>query len=825
MDPLAPESKPGTEAELLAALPAGSRVMPIETRRVDLKTATGIGEIDGIFVDASTDLTDGIVTILRGRAPAAADEIAVSPPALERIGGRFGGTVTSADGTTTYRIVGLFEEPDNLGERLLLPPDPNPTKGNIATWLVDTPGPVTWAEVQRLNQLGIVVNSRELFLHPITDYNLLDGLPQPAPVQGLTPTVLVSGLALLEIILMAGPAFAVSARRRQRQLALVAANGGTPAHIRRIVLADGVFLGLIGAAVGIAAGLVAAVLGRPYVETHLANFRAGGYRVYPTALAGIVVLAIVTGVLAALVPAFITARQNVVSSLAGRRGITRSRKRWLALGLAGAGAGTAIVIYGTLQVSQNVILGGLIVGELGLVLCTPSLVGLIARIGRILPLAPRIALRDAARNRAAAAPAISAVMAAVAGSVALGLYFDSSAAQQRTEYRQTLPLGAVQVYLPEPMMPEQAQSSGGEPVTVMTPAEIETAVRSAVAVTGVGQVGRATCRAGVTDHWCALPVYQAPSRVCPYAAELARVHVLTKQQQRAARQDPRCQNSRYYNGQGGDAVVSDGSNLAVITGAVGDDLSAAVAMLRSGGAVVSDPELIENGKVSLGVINIDSNKGPDGDPYVTAPRHEVPGYLMTTGVVGSAIVPPSLVDSLGLGTTPAYLVAATSRMPTVAEQDHLSAMLMRGQAYAQVERGPRLEFDPRLWILIAASALITLAAAAIGTGLAAADGRADLSTLAAVGASPRVRRGLSLSQSGVIAGLGSVLGAAAGLGAAVAVLSALNFQWNDVWPGPALMPLQIPWLSLAMSLLVIPAIAMLGAGLLTRSRLPIERRE
>jgi len=41
-----------------------------------------------------------------------------------------------------------------------------------------------------------------------------------------------------------------------------------------------------------------------------------------------------------------------------------------------------------------------------------------------------------------------------------------------------------------------------------------------------------------------------------------------------------------------------------------------------------------------------------------------------------------------------------------------------------------------------------LAAAAIATGLATADGRADLATLGAVGASPRVRRLMSLSQSG-----------------------------------------------------------------------------
>lgn len=62
----------------------------------------------------------------------------------------------------------------------------------------------------------------------------------------------------------------------------------------------------------------------------------------------------------------------------------------------------------------------------------------------------------------------------------------------------------------------------------------------------------------------------------------------------------------------------------------------------------------------------------------------------------------------------------------------------------------------------------------------AADGRADLSTLAAVGASPRVRRALSMSQSAVIAGIGSLLGAAAGLGGAIAVLAALNRGLADV---------------------------------------------
>ena len=58
----------------------------------------------------------------------------------------------------------------------------------------------------------------------------------------------------------------------------------------------------------------------------------------------------------------------------------------------------------------------------------------------------------------------------------------------------------------------------------------------------------------------------------------------------------------------------------------------------------------------------------------------------------------------------------------------------------------------------------------------------------------------------------------------IAVLIALNQQYADIWPGPTPFPLAMPWLSLGAALLVVPALAMLGAGLLTRSRLPIERR-
>ncbi|MFC3505093.1 FtsX-like permease family protein [Micromonospora krabiensis] len=126
-------------------------------------------------------------------------------------------------------------------------------------------------------------------------------------------------------------------------------------------------------------------------------------------------------------------------------------------------------------------------------------------------------------------------------------------------------------------------------------------------------------------------------------------------------------------------------------------------------------------------------------------------------------------------------------------------------------------------LLAAAAGLITVGAAGIATGLAAAEGRADLSTLAAVGASPGVRRMLSLCQAGVIAGLGSALGIVAGLGTAALVLFSTNRQYADSWPVQEPYPLVVPWTALGV-LALVPLVTMLGAGLFTRSRLPVERR-
>jgi putative ABC transport system permease protein len=270
-------------------------------------------------------------------------------------------------------------------------------------------------------------------------------------------------------------------------------------------------------------------------------------------------------------------------------------------------------------------------------------------------------------------------------------------------------------------------------------------------------------------------------------------------------------------------VVVDESAVPAVTGLSGAAAARTAAALRSG-KVVAQPRYLHDGAVSLVIVAVSFEPGADKDGErrtVSAPGYPLPGRARAPIVMMNE----TTARSLRLDSVPSIALATTSRMPTIAEQDRLHAAL--GQtARLYVERGPKIDSATRsLTMLAALAGLITLGATAIATGLAAAEGRADLATLAAVGAAPRLRRTLSLSQSGVIAGLGSLLGTAAGLGASIAVLAALNRGYADVWPAPTPYPIGVPWLNVVVALLVVPLVAMLGAGLLTRSRLPIERRQ
>jgi putative ABC transport system permease protein len=829
-----PAPRTTTAAELEAALPAGSRVLLTRNGTQTFRTAHGQGSVPTRELAYTDPVARGILRQLEGRAPANTDEVALTAPARERLGVGIGGTVSLADGSRTWRVVGVVEDPSSVrGQLMIFMPGTFPLpalhdRGGLSGvhWLVDTPAPLDWAGVRALNAKGITALSREVVLHPPANPEGALAFQTDGSANFSIATTL-AGLLVLEVVLLAGPAFAVGARRRRRDLALVAAAGGTPRQLRRIVLADGVLLGAVSAGAGLALGVLIAWLSTDLVARYLYGNRPGAFRTYPSAIAAIALLAVTAGVLAALLPAWMAGRVPVTAALSGRYTPSRVRHRWVVVGALMMGAGTAIVFLGTRRVDAGSATLGLMIGQLGLVLCTPALVALVARLGGRLVLPVRIALRDAGRNRAATASAISAVLGAVAVSAMLATLTGSSdAAFQNETGPGLLPTGYGSAQV-------DPNHNDGQGRPVLPPAAalplIANALRDSLPVADVVPVSAVDCGPNATT-FCSLDPELPAERKCPY---WERVGTLSAADKKAARRDERCNDN--------DALMigprsSQRMSLVLEPDALGRvlrldraTLDRAQEVLRAGGVLVRNPRVIVDGRATVTIYGLPGEE-PAEQGHPAGKRVTLPAMALPAHTPGPRLtITPAAVTALGLWTRPDGFVARTTRMPTEAERDRMLAEAAKvpGAWKMDIERQPRPEReDPWLVLFAIAAGVVTLGAAAIATGLAAAESRGDLATLGAVGASPTVRRLLSISRMGLIAGLGSVLGTVAGVAGAATVIIGRNRAADADWPPLDMrMPLVVPWQNVVISLLVVPVVAMLLAGMFTRARLPIERRQ
>jgi putative ABC transport system permease protein len=513
----------------------------------------------------------------------------------------------------------------------------------------------------------------------------------------------------------------------------------------------------------------------------------------PLDLLAIGLVGLVTAVLAALLPARGVSRQDVAVTLAGRREPVRARAGVPVLGLALAVAGFVLVLVGVERRSPLTILVGAALGQVGLVLCTPTVVRLLGGTGRYLPLTPRLAVRDAARNLGRTAPAVAAVMAAVAGTVASSIFVASLSARDERMYVPQLPPGQVLV----------VPSSGATGADL---ADVERAVRELLPVAGFATLRGVSTPCSSSGCVEVLPVVPSDGR-CPLEALTRRP---TAAELTAAEQDTRCTGVASGRGYGGSPSVDDGSALPLLLGR--DDPTAAAA-LRAGRALVLDPSLLQDGAVELEVIGNGSRR------TLWLPAEPVTPVEGALNLPSSVVLPPAAADSLGLPVVVRELRVAPQRPVTEAEEERLARAVSTGTDYVYVERGYQDAYAPGLLALVVGAALVTVGAVATSTSLAMTDARPDLATMAAVGASRSVRRRMALVTALVLAGLGAALGAVAGGVPGVAAVRALQ---QDTGSGD--WPLVVPWTSLLLIAVVAPVAAGLLVALFTRSRLPVVHR-
>jgi putative ABC transport system permease protein len=775
----------------------------------------------------------GLIQQRSGHAPSAPGEVVVSETLAHRnnltVGDKLTFTPTRqaveqhltvvgvVNGTSLLKTDAVIGAPGTLIPSAIVDYAGNnfSSKSQI-TWLVTGPDPVTWDQVRALNNIGGAVTSRSVLLNPpdtdqdpsIADYS------EPLESSAVGITVVVVGLVLLQIALLAGPAIAVGARRNQRGLAIMASTGAERRHLRAVVLASSGVIGLVASLVAVVLG---AIVGTVIV---LLVMRYGGdaiirVDVHPLDLIGFAAVGALTAVAAALIPARQAARLDVVAVLTGRRGQLPSRLRVPLVGLSVTVLGVVLAYLLSGWHQQFLSVAALALTEIGLIAATGAVLSLVARAAAGLPFPLRFALRDAARQRSRTVPAIAAVLAAIAGATCALVFFASEAARSERSYMPAARIGTTLVSL----------QADPEDIGPVDQDQVEAALRRTLPVAGLASYRRQIQPSESSD--IDLEMIRAPQNRCP-ADEFQ--GDLTDDKKREFRTDPRCSSdSRYQWYSGPSNIFDDGSALPLLSG-VND--AQAVGALRAGRVVVNDPLLLwPDGTVHVAVIKendldeLGDAAEEDPDPATIA----LPATVVTAPLqMNLPVYPLSAAKALGVPVAVQDFVITTTRMPTETEEERARlAVEEAGGGYVIVERGYQGDSRLGLLALVIAAAVVGLGGTFTAVGLAAAESRTDVATLAAVGAGPVVRRQLAASQAGVIAGLGAVLGVFSGSMAGWVLERLQRPSYSAPVGFDALVSrshLVLPWAHLFTVGIGIPLLAVGIGYLTTRSRLPLVRR-
>lgn len=786
-------------ADALAAALGGARVLALAQIDVQIETDKGVATSQAYQVDLADPLTEGILELRSGRLPRAPDEVVVNRVVLGE-GYAVGDPLRLVDEAATRpTIVGVAESTTVRDYPVVAGPVGSLPVGDSYTqqqYLVGG-APVSWTQVRRLNALGALVVSRAVVLDPPPASEIPDAVASAS--SGLDPTTLsvlalVVTMALLEVVLLAGPAFAVGARRLQRSLALMAAAGGTPAQARRVVLAGAWVLGVVAAAVGVLLGVAVAAAVLPLLQ-RVSGTYAGPFEVPVLPLLGVAGFGLVSALLAAVVPAWIASRQNVVAVLAGRRGDAAPSRTSSAIGTVLLGVGVGVAALGARQQGAELAIAfAALLSVLGMILLVPVVVVVVARLAGRLPLSLRYAARDAARHRTRTVPAVAAVAATVAGVVALLIANTSDGAQNEATYTPAFERGTGVVYVYAGMDPEQLsalQAIVGREV----PGTSLSTTRGVPDNATIGAAGTYT--------------YRSLSRTGGEQVPLL------------------SQSGTAY---GSSFLVSDGDLPPGMLGISATDAAVARRELSSGGVVAftdEDPTAAPSaGSVVMTSTTADNQSGETVDEQATTLDATVV-HVPTSGGTPAAVLSPAAAATLALPVGDVGLVLSGAPISKDQESAISEALAATGlDAGLSVERGYQAESETLIiqLILLGLGAVLMLGGTLTATFLALSDARPDLATLAAVGASPRRRRSVAAGYALVVGFVGALLGAVVGFVPGIAISYPLTTGVGSTSATIAGPFIDVPWLMVLGLVVVLPLLTAAIVALSARSRLPLVAR-
>lgn len=796
-----------TASQVEGALPAGSRVVFQQSQSDTVFTAPGhLAEASYLVTSHLGDpLTSSLARLKSGKAPGDG-EIAISPKVADKLGlsgNGIGATVSLRDGTSA-KVSGIARNPFCLSCALIVVPSGSKMADALnakaqgaldGAYYIDLPKADEAAgagRFGRLGEIGAQISMRNSYTS--SEIGLGDlGRASEDQIKAAALVTMVAGLGLLEVVLLAGTAFAVGARRQTRDLGMIGAQGGSPADLRRVVLAQGLLLGLLGAVAGVAAGIGAVVAARPLLERANNEVMVGVHFGWAEVLI-VSMVGILSGLAAALFPAITAGRRKIVDALASRFPVPTARSKWAPLfgGLLVAG-GVSLSLFASYLMSGGgssnffaygpeqfqpysssgriddtsgsiAILVGVFIVVGGLLLLAPALLAAMAKVAGKLPATMRMATRDAARHRHRTGPATAAIAVAVGGAVAISCLIASDREGTREFEAHAVPERVIAL-------------------------DQQNAVDDAV-------IGQAT---------------EAVQKAIPGAVILKVDYptIVQDDEQSGGYHPAMYLDSTSSRGGGGQVAVGTPDLVALASGRVADAADAKSA-LDAGKAVVFDVDLIE----SDGTVRIQTGRTNDAGDFADPVRIAavVLPHAEAYNSMPQAFVPKSFVDAQQWDTTSGPTLL--SYPPESREQAGAAITAAEALGIPVITSSEEKDYTRLIRIgLTAAAALVALLGVAMCVALSAAEGRPDLATLSAIGAPPGRRRRLAGAQALVLAGIGVVLGLGFGF-----------YFARAARPATGATSTVVPWSDLMLTVAAVPLLAVLVAMLGSIGRVPLTRR-
>jgi putative ABC transport system permease protein len=690
-----------------------------------------------------------MLSLVTGHYPAEAGQVAVTDGVASAFNLKIG-SVWRQDGTAR-QVAGIVQNPQSLLDEFALVVPGQVHAPTQVTVLFDAPG-VTAAS------LGPNVQT----------------LARAGSGNAFNPETIVLGLAtvaMLLIALVAVGGFTVLAQRRLRSLGMLASLGATDRHIRLVVRANGVVVGVTGALIGAALGLAAWLAYRPRVESS-AHHVIGVFQLPWVVIAAAIVLAVVATFVAASRPARSITRVPIVTALSGRPAPPKQVHRSAVPGvLLLVTAGFLLSYSGSSRNGGGApeLVFGLVALIVAVILLSPLCLAALAGFGRHAPIAVRLALRDLARYRARSGSALAAISLGVLIAVLICVLSAQRYGNVLDYAGPNLASNQLIVYTPNGPQGQGGPGNGGPtgPVTGSKLRSMAGTARAIAAALGSQDTIQLDSTSASLQHAASGRSWSGP------------VYVATPQ-----------------------LLQAFGIKAASVAP------TADVLSMRPGLSGISHMQLLYGNGGVQHVAGPGQGPGPGtGTNTFPCPKSDCVANPVIQEVSAlpsgtsapNTVITEHAIHELGLQTSTSGWLIQTPHPPTAAQIS--SARLTAAAAGMTIETKSSAPSSAEIinWATVF-GILLALGILAMSVGLIRSETASDLRTLAAAGASAATRRSLTAATAGALGLAGAVLGTVA------AYIGAIAYAWNNPLDGLSELS-SVPTENLLIVLIGMPLIA------------------